>query len=76
MNILNKGFQPFSENGNFVIYNKLLIGNFTPKRLNIIENWIDSVNKKTNYICYGFFYMGKGEKYYQINIEVLNNNEL
>lgn len=76
MNILNKGFQPFYENGNAVIYNKLLIGNFTAKRLNIIDNWIDSVNKKTNHICYGFFYMGKGEKYYQISIEVLNSNEL
>ena len=76
MNILNKGFVPFYENGNALIYNKVLTGNFTAKRLNSIENWIDYVNKKTKHICYGFFYTTKGVKYYNINIEVFNSDNL
>jgi hypothetical protein len=76
MNILNKGFQPFTENGNVTIYTKVLTGKLTPQREKFICNWIDAVNKKTKHVCYGFFYMDKWVKEYNINIEVLNSNEL
>lgn len=81
MNILNKGFKPFNEQSNVIIYNKVIVGNLTHKRLQWIFNWIENVNKKTEHICYGW-----GENYndykgtitctYHINIEVLNTNEL
>ena len=70
MNILNKGFQQFAENGNVTIYTKILTGKLTPVRERFICSWIDSVNKKTEYICYGFLYIEKGLKSYHINIEV------
>ena len=70
MNILNKGFQQFAENGNVTIYTKILTGKLTPLRERFICCWIDSVNKKTEYICYGFLYIEKGFKSYHINIEV------
>jgi hypothetical protein len=76
MNILNKGFEPFTENGSVTTYTKVLTGKLTPQREQFICNWIDAVNKKTDHVCYGFFYMGKGVKEYHINIEVLNSNEL
>ena len=70
MNILNKGFQQFAENGNVTIYTKILTGKLTPVRERFICSWIDSVNKKTEYICYGFLYIEKGFKSYHINIQV------
>lgn len=76
MNILNKGFQQFAENGSVTIYTKVLTGKLTPEREKLICSWIDSVNKKTDHICYGFLYMANGCKEYHINIEVLNSNEL
>ena len=82
MNILNKGFQQFAENGSVTIYTKVLTGKITPKRLQFITNWIDSVNKKTQHICYGWGEIYYLENYtaqkneYHINIEVLNSNEL
>jgi hypothetical protein len=76
MNILNKGFQPITENGSVTIYTKVLTGKLTPKREQFICNWIDAVNKKTDHVCYGFLYIAKGCKEYHINIEVLSSNEL
>jgi len=76
MNILNKGFKPFAENGSVTIYTKVLNGKITPEREKRINNWIDALNKKTEHVCYGLFYMDKWVKEYHINIEVLNSNEL
>lgn len=77
MNILNKGFKPFAEQGNVIIYTKTITGKLTQKREQIITNWIDNINKKTNYICYGWKSLNwdkliKNE--YHIYIEILNND--
>lgn len=81
MNILNKGFKPFNEQSNVIIYNKVIEGNLTLKRLQLIFNWIENVNKKTEHICYGWgvsYHNNNGtfRNTYNINIEVLNPNEL
>jgi hypothetical protein len=80
MNILNKGFHPFAENGNVTIYTKVLTGDITEKRLRIIQRWIETVNKKTKHICYGWLdanqWLNNSLCEYHINIEVLNSNEI
>jgi hypothetical protein len=82
MNILNKGFEPFTENGSVTTYTKVLTGKLTPQRIQFICNWIDAVNKKTEHVCYGWGEVHYSANYnaqrneYHINIEVLNSNEL
>ena len=78
MNILNKGFKPFAEQGNVIIYTKTITGNITEQRLRIIQRWIEKVNKKTKHICYGWLdfnqWLNNPLCEYHINIEILNND--